>query len=145
MTRGLLSSLLSSSQHLVAPVFLSSDCWDVLPLGIKWLECKSAHWLPSHGNVKDVFKYALIHIIWTEVAQSSATELNYVMTDNEKNNQFQSAPHKNLMVWGWVNVGVYLRNQVFADIYWYECFSLFWCGELTSEVCPTISYTLCMI
>lgn len=35
-------------------------------------------------------------------------------------------------------VRLYLEILVLADIYCYELFSLFWCGELTSEISPSI-------
>jgi len=59
--QGLLSSMLSSYQHLVAPVILSGECQDVPPLEIKWWEHKTVHWFPSRANVTDVFKYALAY------------------------------------------------------------------------------------
>jgi hypothetical protein len=58
--------------------------------------------------------------------------------------EFLSIPtDKNLKEWGEANTGVVPR-KLFADVCWYEHFSLFRCGTLSPEVCASILDTPCI-
>jgi len=51
---------------------------------------------------------------------------------------------KNLKNCGQKILGLYLENEVLADIHWYESFPLFGIRVLTAEVLPSISDTPCI-
>jgi hypothetical protein len=51
---------------------------------------------------------------------------------------------KNLKHWGREKGVVLHLEKLFAAIHRYESFSLFWCGKLIPEVCPSILNTPCI-
>jgi hypothetical protein len=60
---------------------------------------------------------------------------------------FSSAPtDKNLDNWGQHTVRIVLENcsRTYTQ-YWYEPVSMYWCGELIPNVCPSILDTPCIV
>lgn len=57
---------------------------------------------------------------------------------------FSVPTDKNLKVWVWVNVVAVNSNTVFGHIFAWS-FSLFWCGKMFTEICPSLLDAPCTL